>query len=71
MSDKILPNRATEYRRQATKVYAKAKKATDDKVRAGFLQAADIWEQMATWEDKQLATPSKRLAEDQVEPPGA
>jgi hypothetical protein len=51
------PNRSAEYRKRAEEARARADSTTDEKERAALLQAADTWERMADWEDKNNPTP--------------
>jgi hypothetical protein len=51
------PNRSAEYRKRAEEARARADSTTDEKECAALLQAADTWERMADWEDKNNPTP--------------
>jgi hypothetical protein len=46
------PNRSAEYRKRAEEARTRAEITQDKGSRDALLQAADTWERMAVWEDK-------------------
>jgi len=50
-------NRADEYRKRAAKARAEAEKVHDDVVSGGIRQIADLWERLASHEDRKNASP--------------
>lgn len=57
MPNRLLPNRAEEYRMRAKECRAKADVAVTDKQRTALLEIAHSWERMAGGEDETNSSP--------------